>query len=564
MKLKGKVIASITTGVISGLIGGLSLVYSYYSNLSLDSLKFDLNQSTTVLDREGRILDEIHGDQHRKIVSLDKIDKDIQQAVIAIEDKNFYKHNGVSFSGIGRAAISNIKSGSTKEGASTITMQLAKNLKDNVDERTLSNKILEAMLAIKLENALTKQEILELYLNTIYWGNNTNGIEAATNTYFGKSSADVTPSQAAFLAAMIQNPSRYNIYSSNKESYPLVKARQKEVLRKIGGYNTNCYSNKELYPSKQQRINCINQWANQQSRIPLVFTGKTTWQKSTEGYVSDMAIQEAIDILPKVDSIEDLQIGGYKIYTTVNKKHQELARNSVDNYKGYKNGAQFAFVAIDPNTNKVIATVGGTDYNKSALNRTLGHSNGLEGRQPGSSIKPYVYYEAMKKYNPEDQIDDRPFCMVFTWGKPYCPKNYGGDFVGLDSLQNHLAKSRNIPAVILGQDVGINRVIRTMRKLGITTTLENTPSFPLGSNNLIPIEHANAFAAFANGGKYSKYTIIEKIVDKNNNVVYEYTNKQEQVLDPEAVSKLNQMMRYTATNGTATAANTIPNVMAIT
>lgn len=545
---------SISTSAVSLLVASSALLYSYYSSLDINNLKLDLNQSTLIYDSEGVLLDEIHGEEHRKIVDINNIDKDIHQAVVAIEDKNFYKHKGVSFSGIVRASIKNIKSRSATEGASTITMQLAKVLQGNTDKRTLSNKITEALYAIQLEQHLSKDEILEMYLNSIYWGNNTYGIETATETYFGKSSKDVTISEAAMLAALIQNPSRYNPYSET--GYADLKNRQKEVLRKNGGYYTTCYSDTKSFLTKKARVDCVEKWATQESKIPLNLTGKTTWQKSKQGYVTDMVVNEAIDILPDVKSVEDLKVKGYKIYSTVNNKHQELATQAVDNYKAYKNNAQFALTAIDPNTNKVLAIVGGTDYNKSSLNRAL-NNGGLKGRQPGSSIKPYIYYQAMLKYTPEHLLNDAPYCVSLNWAPRYCPKNYGGDFSGLDTLQNHLAKSRNIPAVKLSLHVGIPKVIKTMKSLGITTNLENIASFALGSNNIIPIEHTNAYAAFANGGKYSKYTSINKIVDKKGKTIYEYSDKQKQVLDNKAVIKLNQMLKYTATNGTATAANTI-------
>jgi membrane peptidoglycan carboxypeptidase len=563
MKLKTKVVTTLLTSSITAVIAGGALLYSYYSSLSLDNLKFDLAESTLVYDSQGVLLDEVHGEEHRKVVPIKNIDKDIQQAVIAIEDKNFYKHNGVSFSGIARASLKNLKSRSTSEGASTITMQLAKVTIGNTEERTIFNKIIEMMYALQLEQQLSKEEILELYLNSIYWGNNTYGIETATETYFNKSSASVEPFEAAMLTALIQNPSRFNPYNNNKDSYQLLKNRQKDVLRKIAGYYTNCYSDTKSFNTKTQRVNCADSWATQQSKKPLVFTGKTTWQKSKQGYVTDMVITEAIKILKDVDSIEDLKIKGYKIYSTVDNRHQQLANNAVDNYKGYKNNAQFALTAINPNNNQIMAVVGGTDYNKSTLNRAIGEG-GLAGRQPGSSIKPYIYYQAMLKYTPEHQLVDEPYCVTFIWGDPYCPKNYGGDFNGQDNLQNHLAKSRNIPAVKLSLSVGINNVINTMKSLGISTPLENVASFALGSNSIIPLEHTNAYAAFANGGYYSPPTSISKIINKEDELVYKYTNKQKQVLDPQAVDKLNQMLRYTATNGTATAANTIDNVMAIT
>lgn len=556
MKMFNKKILFTFVSLGSGLGIFIALLF-FYIRVDINRLNYNLNQSTLVLDKNGELLDELHGEEHRKSISIQGVDKDILNAVVAIEDKNFYKHNGISFSGIGRATLKNIKNRSISEGASTITMQLAKNLSDNVEDRNLVNKIQEAFYALKLEKSLTKNEILETYLNTIYWGNNTYGIETATETYFNKTAKNVDVNEAAFLAALIQNPSKYNPYNNSKENYSALKQRQKEVLKKVGGYYTDCYSNKDKYTTKTLRINCINTWAQQQNALPLKFTGKTTWQKSRAGYATDASVLEAIDILPDVKSIEDLQVKGYKIYTTIDSKTQTISEQSINNYKGYKNNAQFAFVAIEPSTNKVLAIVGGTDYNKSSLNRALGNS-GLSGRQPGSSIKPYVYYEAMKYYNPEDMVVDEAYCVnMGAFNKPYCPKNYGGSFSGLGSLKEHLAKSNNIPAVKIGQAVGIRNVIRTMKRLGITTQLDNIPSFPLGSNNLILIEHVNAFATFANNGYQAPFTFIEKIENKKGEIVYQYENKQTQKLQVAAVNKLNEMLNYTATNGTATATNVL-------
>jgi membrane peptidoglycan carboxypeptidase len=541
----------------SGAIGIFIALISFYIKVDINNLKYNLDQSTLILDNRGVLLDEIHGEEHRKIIPLKEIDKNIQQAVVAIEDKDFYKHNGISLKGIGRAALKNIQTRSTSEGASTITMQLAKNLSNNVEERNLSNKIEEAFYALKLEQSFSKKQILEMYLNTIYWGNNTYGIETATESYFNKTAKNVEVNEAAFLASIIQNPSRYNPYNNSKENYVLLKQRQKEVLKKIGGLYTNCYSNTSKYNTKDLRIKCIDTWAEQQNSLPLNFTGKTTWQKSKAGYATDAAVLEAIKILPDVKSVEDLEIKGYKIYTTIDNRTQQISEQSINGYKDYKNNAQFAFVAIEPSTNKVLAIVGGTDYNKSSLNRALGNS-GLSGRQPGSSIKPYVYYEAMKHYNPEDMVIDEAYCVdMGTFNKPYCPKNYGGSFSGAASLKEHLAKSNNIPAVKVGQAVGIKNVIKTMKRLGITTQLDNIPSFPLGSNNLILTEHVNAFAAFANNGYQAPFTFIEKIENKEGKIVYQYKNKQTQKLDPVAIDKLNEMLNYTATNGTAKATNVL-------
>ena len=530
------------------------VVFNYNNSISLKELNTELNQSSLIYDSEGVLLDEVHGEEHRKIVPLKNIDEDIIRAVVGIEDKLFFEHNGVSKRGIARAMYKNYKTKSKSEGASTITMQLTKNLIDTVGERTWDNKIRETFLALKLEKELTKYEILELYLNTIYWGNNTYGIEAATETYFGKSASDVSYAEASALAAMIQNPSRYNVYQSNRDTaYSALKNRQRDVLNAMASHYTGC---------SKEEPQCLSEWVDKQHSEPLLFSGKTTWQVSIEGYTTDMAMEEAVDILG-LDSIEDLKVSGHRIYSTINKKHQDLAKTTINNYKGYKGGAEFGLAAIDPKTNKVIVSVGGTDYNKSPLNRTL-KTAGLRGRQPGSSQKLYVYYRAMKFWDPTDLVIDEEYCVDMKWGKDYCPKNYDGSFKGPISLTQALSSSRNIPAVRLGQSVGLNSVVSTMKDLGISTKLEAVPSFPLGSNDLVVMEHVNAIAAFANEGKQQNYSSIQKIENSEGKIVYQYKDRQRQKLNRNQVDKLNVMTRATAVSGTSTAANTIANVHAKT
>ena len=517
--------------------------YTYYKSIELPEIE-PLNESSKIYDSEEILLDEIHGEEHREIVKLSDISPDLIRSILAIEDKKFYEHKGINIEGVIRAALINIQEGNRKEGASTITMQLAKNLFSSINDRTWENKIRESILALKLEKKYSKEYILEMYLNTIYWGNNTYGAKTAAETYFNKDVKDLAIHEASLLAAMIQNPSRYNVYKKdNNKSYQQLKNRQKKVL--------------ELIVPKCLEEDCSSKWIENEWNKPLLFTGKTTWKSSKEGYITDLAIQEAIKLIPNITSIKDLKIGGYKIYSTISKKQQDIVKDIFNKYKKGKDGAEIALVGIDPKTNKVIVSVGGLDYNKSKLNRTT-DIGGLKGRQSGSSIKPYVYYTALKLgWKPNDKIVDEAICINMRWERPYCPKNYGSTYSGLDTLTNHLAKSRNIPAVKLGLYVGNKTVIKTMKELGITTRLSNVPSFPLGSNNLIPIEHANALAAFANGGYYQPYTSIKRIEDKYGNTIYEYENKQVSTLDFRAVGHLNEMLSYTAKYGTATRANTI-------
>ena len=540
-------------GVITGVLSAGILTYIFVETPALNYNK-KLNESTKVFDKNGLLLDEIHGEEHRIIVDIKDIDPDIQEAVIAIEDNNFYKHSGVSVRGVARAVTKATKDSiaagklTASEGASTIPMQLAKNLNGNVEDRTVFNKLVETIQAIKISRQYSKEDILEKYLNVIYWGNNTYGIETATNTYFGKSANDVEIHEAAMLAALIQNPSKFNPYGGN---YKALKNRQKEVLRVMG---RNRCTKPEI---EQELLNaCIENFVNLHASERLLVSGKTTWQKSLAPFVTDSAVKEAKETLSL--TTEDIETGGYRIYTTVSLSNQQKALAAVDMNKGWKGEAQIALVSIDVNTNKIVATVGSKDYNVSPLNRSI-----ESYRQPGSANKPFVYYTAFAMgYSPEDIIDDSPYCPVKgnRWSKAYCPKNYGGDFLGPGTIRDYLKKSRNVPAVKIGQRIGIRNVIRVMEDLGITTKLEPTPSFPLGSNDLKPVEVANAYAAFANGGKYHKYTILEKVeTTTGKTLVNHEVVKQKKVLDRSATKKLDSVLRDVVTSGTGTQAN-VPGV----
>ena len=560
MKLINKLLF-VVLAIVIGAGGAASyVVFNYYKSVSLSELNTNLNQSSLIYDSEGVLLDEVHGEEHRKIVPLKDIDTDIINAVIAIEDSNFRKHKGVSIRGVGRAAVKNIRTRSKSEGASTITMQLTKNLIGSVQERTWENKIREVFLALKLERNLTKNEILTLYLNTIYWGNNTYGIETATETYFGKSAKEVTVAEASLLAAMIQNPSRYNIYQNNRDSaYKSLKNRQLSVLNNMS-YD---YSQCKLDGTQNQRSNyktCLEEWTIARYNEPLLFSGKTSWQASSNGYITDLAIQEAIDTIDGIDSVEDIEVGGYKIYSTINKKHQDLALKVVNGYK--VKGQQIALGAVNPKTNLVSVSVGGYNYIESPLNRTTKNA-GLRGRQPGSSQKTYVYYKGFEQgWDPSDIINDRS-TYPQGWGqKDYVIRGASDED---DTLLNHLKWSRNGAAVNLGRKVRISNVINLMQDLGITTKLDNVISFPLGSNDVVLLEHVNAYAAFANNGRQTTYSSLLKVEDNNGNVILDNSNRtQYKKLTSTGVDKINSVLRETAAGGTATAANTIANVKAKT
>lgn len=537
--------------ILSVLCAGSAIsgaIYYFYLSAPEFDTNVELAESTLVFDKNGELLDEVHGEAHRKVVDIEDVSRYLLDAIIAIEDKRFYQHNGIDWKAVIRAAKQNYQEGSIVSGASTITMQTIKNYYLS-PEKTWRRKINEAFMALKLEQRLTKTQILEKYINVIYLGNNTYGVETAAETYFNKSASKLELHEAAAVAALIQNPSRFNPYAG-EEAYSLLKARQYEVLFNMADTYSTCNLLHEEV-TDEVVTDCKHRWADTYQTKPLLVTGRRTWKKSTLPFVSEAALNEFMSTNDL--SIEDIKTGGYHIYTTVESKTQRKALDTIDKYESWFGSAQLALISVDVKTNKIKATVGSRDYDISPLNRSL-----YSFRQPGSAIKPFVYYTAFRYgWTPEHTIDDSEYCIGKTtkWSKAYCPRNYGGSFSGEGTISTHLNKSRNIPAVKIGQIVGISNVIEDMRKLGFTTKLDNVPSFPLGSNDVKPVEIANAYAAFANGGYFNTPTILERVIDSEGSLVVDNTNRtQTKILNSIAVKRINQVLQTIPQYGTGTRA----------
>ena len=536
---------------------GAWFAWTYYSqdmtkDIDLNSL--DLQQTTRLYDANGILLDEIHGEEHRRYLTLDQIPQSFREAVIAIEDDQFYKHNGINFKSVGRAAWKNVTSGGIEEGASTITMQLVKNLY-LTSEVSYTRKIKEAILAQRLEQLWSKDKILEMYLNVVAFGDNTYGIDAAADNYFRKKPSELTQAEATFLAGIIKGPTYY----SPRSNYQGAKDRQQLVLNAM-------VKNNLLTPEEASTV----------MTTALALQGSNSWAKSINPDVTNVGLVEAKKLLRAAvkkdrslnvdpDKIEE---EGLRIYFTVEKSTQDIAEKVVrDGCQNVKNrfpdrGTNVALVSIEPATHHVKAIVGGCGGDE--FNRAYSAK-----RQPGSSFKPFVYLAAFSSgYTPESPITDAP--VSFDDGTQACfdqksecysPKNYGGSFAGPTDLRDSLVKSRNIPAIIMGQRLKRNRmVVDTVRKLGITTPIEPVISLPLGSYETIPLEMANAYATFASGGKYASPSIVLRIEDVDGNVIVDNSQPElKQVVNPQGVAMLVDVMQDVVQRGTGTRANFDPN-----
>ncbi len=519
------------TSVLAGTMMGLAI--SFRNLPDVRSLKdFTPSETSFVYDIKGKLLSSLHGEANRKVVGLDQISSHLKRAVIAIEDSNFYYHHGINLNSIGRALLVNFHSHGVKEGASTLTMQLVKNI-FLTHQRTVDRKLAEAVLAVRVEQVFKKNEILEMYLNTIYWGHNNYGVQTAAESYFNKSASELNLAEASMMAGLIQAPESYSPFVSLKAA----KKRQALVLSRM----------KELgWISAQEREDALNQ--------PIKLGHKTAWTKSKLPYVTDAVVEE----LNRRFGEETVKKGGMRIQSTVDYDMQQLAQESMQNaQRSLRNEGidtkdlQIALASVDPRTHFIKDLVGGSDYKKSQLNRAL-HSQ----RPPGSTFKPFVYYAAFAsgKYTPDSEINDRPIHFQDGNGT-YVPKNYGGQYSGVVSLRTALVNSINIPAIILGRRVGLDKVIEICKSLGINSPLIPAISLPLGSIGVTPLEMAGAYATFASNGWHSESTILARVTNSRGDLILDNTPKPQLILDPWATATLTSVLRDVINEGTGKQAN---------
>lgn len=522
----------LASSVVAGGLVGLAISFRNLPDVRILQT-YSPTETTHIYDINGKPLASIHDEANRDVVPLDQISPNLKRAVLAIEDSNFFTHKGINPGGIARAFMVNLEKGRTVEGGSTMTMQLVKNLFLSPQSK-FSRKVAEAVMSIRLEQILNKDQILQLYLNQIYLGHNLYGVETASRSYFNKSANNLTLSEAAMLAGLISAPEEYSPFVN----YKLAKERQEIVLNRM----------KDL-----KWITPAQETAARKEKIKL---GKiTSFGGSQVPYVTQAVVQE----LTRRFGRDAVVKGGMRVQTTIDLKMQRIAEETVKAwherlyYQGLfydRDEGQIALAAVDPRTHFVKAMVGGVDYEKSQFNRAI-----QARRQPGSSFKPFIYYAAFAsgKYGPDSVVYDSPVGYRDGDGY-YYPQNYGGGFSGAVSIRRALEVSLNIPAVKLGQEVGLNKVIEICRVLGIRSPMEPVVSLPLGAVDLTPLEMAGAFATFANNGWHSDTTFIVQVTDSSGNVLLDNTPKPKLVLNSWAAASVNSALQGVITSGTARAA----------
>ena len=535
---------------ISGLVVILGLVFAGWLYNLYDEIKHDVDivvnyspkQSTQFFDKNGKIIANTFKEENREYVKYDDIPARIIEGLVAIEDTQFFEHHGINPDAISRAIIKDIQAGGFVEGASTLTQQLIKML-ILTREKKLIRKVKEALLAIRLETVLTKEEILERYLNHVYFGHGYYGIKTAAKGYFNKDLYELSLKEMAILVGLPRAPSFYDPTKNLKISL----ARANQVITRL---NTLGWINNE-------------QFENSMKEIPEIFNQTLTRNKAP------YAVDYAISLLST--DIPDILYGGYKVYLTIDLDAQEIAQESLkaayedalkrdlefrksekkpndDTYVKELNGA---IISMESSTGKILALSGGIDYNQSVFNRAF-----QSKRQAGSAIKPFLYQVALNNgYNPASQLIDISRTYNYTVGgveKKWQPKNYGGKFEGIVSLRDSLTQSRNLSTLNLVTDVGIHTVTEELKNFGLKDVEENL-SITLGSLSVSLIEFSEAYSMFSNNGTQVKPYIIEQIVNKSGqSLTFEPQTKELQ--KPEQIYLMTSILSDVVTKGTGKSA----------
>jgi penicillin-binding protein 1A len=518
--------AFIGLAVISGLLLQILISLPDVNDLNY----YTPSEASVLLAQDGKIFARFHEEENRRVVTLSNMSPYIQKAVVAVEDERFYGHHGIDFYGIARASFKNLLYGRIVEGGSTITQQLARNL-FLTRQKTIFRKLAEMMLALQIERRFTKDEIIEYYLNQIYLGHNTYGVEAASDAYFGKHAKDLTLAEASMLMGIIEGPEIYSPY----RNFKLAKARQKIVLAKMVDLN--------LIPLDEAK----RAYAEEIKFHPE--------NLKRYGQIAPYFVSYIFGELIKKYGEEAVNKGGLRVYTTLDTNTQAAAEEIVTKFvteEGKKyNFSQAALLAIDPRNGFIRAMVGGTDFVKSQFNRAVQMK-----RQPGSAFKPFVYAAAIEQgISPGTVLPDKP--TIFNvypnqWNPEgtWEPKDFDRKYRGNVTMRFALEKSLNIPSVKLLEKVGIESAMSMAQRMGIKSHLEPGLALTLGVSEVTMLEMVSAYGAFANQGTRFEPISIYKILNRDGVVIYNYEPKGEQVLSQNVTAIMVDMMKGVLTRGT--------------
>lgn len=515
----------IVVGLLLGFVG-FSVLFLWTTKDLPDPnrlLERNIQQTTTIYDRTGdTILYQLHGDVNRKLITLAELPEYIKWTSITAEDRDFYNHHGFSVSGIVRSFLSNIFSGS-RVGGSTITQQLVKNAILS-PEKTYTRKLKELILSFRIESKFSKDEILQLYFNEIPYGSVVYGVEAAAQTFFGKSAKDLTVAQAAVLAAIPQRPTYFSPYGEHIDE---LLERQRYIINEM-----------------------VDLGYLDEATAAAAKAEKIEFKPRSEAMMAPHFVMYIRQLLADQYGESYAEQAGLKITTTLNLDDQKAAENAIAAQREKNlsyNATNAALVSLDTKTGQILAMVGSADFNDEAISGQVNVA--LRPRQPGSSFKPLAYVTAFSEgYTPETILYDVVTQFSTDSGQPYEPHNYNLKENGPVTMRKALAGSLNIPAVKTLYLADVQRVLDIAEEIGYSTFDDRSRfglSVVLGGGEVKLLEHTAAYAAFAREGIYHTPIAILKIEDAKGNVLYEYKdsdNRGKQILTPEVFRSLNSIL----------------------
>ena len=514
------------------------LIYTFeYETQKL--IKYQPRLTTEVYDRNGNKIANLFSDEHRYYVSYENIPPRLIEALLAIEDTMFFEHGGVNPDAIMRAIIKDVSAGKLKEGASTITQQLVKNTLLN-REKKFSRKFKEVLYAIRIEQELSKEEILERYFNEIYLGHGYYGIKTASDGYFRKPLKELTLKEIAMLVGLPKAP---NFYSPTR-NYELCLGRANRVIGRM--YELGWIDQATYEKSTQER--------------PKVYND--TLSKNSGPYIIDEVMRQLGDAFP------DIRSGGYKVYTTIDMRLQEAGYKALqsgrdeilkraqeagdldENMQRQLNGA---LISLNPHTGEILAMVGGYDYALSPYNRVT-----QAKRQPGSAFKPFIYQVALDSgMSPSSMVPD--IARTYTYAgddgeeKTWQPKNYKNEYKGMVTIRDALTHSRNLATINMVSDMGFGKITDGLRRYGIVENLPPDLSIALGTISISPIDLAKYYTMFASGGALTNPMLVRQVITPKGETI-QYQNKSRQVNTPQQIYLMTSILKDVVSHGTGTAA----------
>jgi membrane peptidoglycan carboxypeptidase len=527
------------TGVVVAAVPQISRIVRAHKEVALPVPDIVAQpRRSIVYDSTGLNVTDVFKVENREPFSVDRVPEPVIAAVLAVEDADFWKHNGVNGSSIMRALLANIGTGSVEQGGSTITQQVVKNLIMNpTAERTVQTKVIEAVLARRLEKKMGKKYVLEQYLNAVYFGNNAYGLQSAAEVYFGKSIEQLTMIEGAFLGGLIRNPTDYDPFVRPERA----RFRFRQALDRLVAVH-------RLTPAEADADNAAFVLPTAPQRPPQLAVARSYFTEAVKDYLlNDSTILGAT----YQERYNKLFRGGLRIYTTEDLYLEAFGRDAHDQIlPANAQGFDDALVSVNTKTGAIVAMRGGPDFSQSQVNLTL------RGRQTGSAFKFVILTAALATgAQPNDLINGQAPCVLPNPGDPKHPFEIGSNDErvasrGVAPLTEQTWSSINCAFGRLAQAVGLNRVVDFAHKLGVRGPLNNYPSLATGNNEVSPLDMASAFQTVANQGVHMEPYYIEKIVASDGTVVYQHEAQPVQVISPDVANSAISVLKGVLTRGT--------------